>query len=451
MTRIQVIIVVLFLHSPLAQANVGEAFGFGSRAGSLAGATVAGGAEGFGAYSNPAMAPSGSKRMQLSFGMLNMTPKFKPIENVVRANDFTADGVTVGSVDTNYRSTFGHNLGISYLISPSFFRLAMGLSLFAPVNQLAFIDSGDSFLPEYVLYRARTQRPQFDFGLSLEPVPGLRLGASVHIGFAVSTNAVILMQTDSSKTSTLRFSASVKPRLAPSIGLIWGGDSFISVGSVLRFPVNSPYYLTLNAGTRALGNLPILDFNLMALSSLFYDPLTLEVGTALAYLPHLKLYIQADYQAWSRFSTPSINIQKPTTGEGGVNFSPSQNPSFKFKDIWIPRIGHEVTFDFISFRVGYGFRPSILKDLPTGAGNYLDPPKHIYTAGIGFKFSHFLHFDAPCSIDLHGAYHALVTQHISKTPGDETGAGSGFTKIGSPSYDAGGKIQGGGLTVSLEI
>ncbi len=459
---------LIFIPPTSCFANVGEAFGFGSRSAALAGTTTGLGlntdSDAYAAYSNPASLPlPGNKRLTLSWGLMDMEPRFRAITNVVIENDYTSDRLTSGDVDTTYRSTLGQSLGLSYVILPHFFHLTFGMTTFFPINQLAYLDTGETFIPEYVLYRARTQRPQVEFGVGMELIPGVFMGVGLHTVFSLTTNGTLLLQTDTSKPSNMRFSASMKPKASPVLGLLLApgrsskepgtlpstGD--FNLGAVIRFPAKATNTLTMSTGARALGNLPILDFNFSALSTLFYDPLTLEIGGSLAYTQMTRLVLQADYQLWSQFETPALSIESPKTQNGGVNFSPSQNPTFEYQNILIPRIAHEISFETWSIRLGYAYRPSFLKNIPTDAGNYLDPPKHMYTAGAGFKFRHFLGFDTNCQLDFHAALHQLITQTITKTPGDEKGTGSGNTKNGAPSYEAGGKILGGGVSLSLNF
>jgi long-subunit fatty acid transport protein len=444
-----------------ARANIGDIYGFGSRSAALAGATVAGGFEAFSAYSNPAgLTRTGEKRLQLSWGYLDMSPSFLPIENVVVENNYTSDKRREGNVDTSYRDTFGQVLGLTYLIAPDFYRLSIGLANFQPMNQIAYVDSGETFEPEYFLYRARTQRPQYELGLGFQPASAISFGVGLHIAYSLTTNTSIFLQTDPTKPSTMRMAASMKPRVGPYFGAYYQspdkhGD--ITAGAVLRLPVKSASEIVLKSGARALGPLVALDFNATAVSAMFYDPLSVELGTTWRYLRTLRLYLQADYQAWSKFSPPSILITDPQTENcvgtcTGVGISAGHNPSYSFQDILIPRLGNEweITPSTL-LRVGYYYRPSMLADLPTEAGNYLDPPKHAFNLGVGFKFAHFLVFEAPCSLDFHFSYQRLVTQQISKTPGNELGVGTGNDKIGAPGYVAGGKIYGGGVSVSLAL
>jgi hypothetical protein len=113
-------------------------------------------------------------------------------------------------------------------------------------------------------------------------------------------------------------------------------------------------------------------------------------------------------------------------------------------------LGEELSFEPIVLRFGYSYRPSILASIPVNAGNYVDPSKHIVDLGFGWNFRHFLGYDIPTHLDFNLSLQHLITQHIEKTAGDETGA-AGDSKIGSPEYNAGGNIYGGGVSLSMEL
>ena len=46
------------------------------------------------------------------------------------------------------------------------------------------MDTGKAYEPEYVLYRARTRRPQVEFGAGLKLAKRLCLGAGVDVAFS---------------------------------------------------------------------------------------------------------------------------------------------------------------------------------------------------------------------------------------------------------------------------
>lgn len=432
-----------------ALANVGEAFGFGSRGAALAGATAAHGfatnLDGFAAYSNPAGIATNTKgKIVFSYGLTWMEPKFLPINDVVIENEYTSDRLRSASeVDTSYKSTFGQSLGLSFRLLPEKWNLSAGITTFLPISQVAYMDTGETFIPEYVLYRARTQRPQIELGIGCKPSESFQIGIGLHIAYSLTSSATLFLQTDQNKSSSMRFQSSLKPKAAPSFGILFTPSGNTSFGSVLRLPVSSSNYITLNSSARVLGPLAALDFRFKSMSALYYDPMSVEFSWSTTHWPDSRFYVQLDYQFWSKFEAPIISIQEPQTDQG-IIISPSQTPAPYYKDILIPKFAEEISFGTKILRFGYAYRPSILKHLPQGAGNYLDPPKHIATVGLGLEYTDF-------RIDFNIAYHQLVTQNIVKDPGDETGAGSGDIKIGAPGYNAGGKIFGGGISLTLAL
>lgn len=483
-----------------AQANVGQDYGFGSESAATGGVGTAWGYNAFASYYNPAALAADNRKFRLTFGLLGMQPVLKPISGVVIENEYTSDKERTGEVGTDYRMTFGQLIGASVRLLEAM-SLSAGATVFLPINSVAYLDTGEAYVPEYVLYRSRTQRPQVNLGLGARIAPRIHVGAGAYLGFALSANATVFLQTDSAKPSTMRFATSMKPKLAPYVGLYFGGapgtapvsaapslesgakDSAAaaagasgtesgdaaaggsspgwSAGLVVRAPLKSANNMVLNSGARAFGSFAALDFAFKATSALYYDPLTVEAGFSTPLFDRHRVSLQAEFQRWSAFEAPTLAIQEPVTcndddpddpsdsTDCGVTVSPSYNPNFDFRDIIVPRVGYEYTLSSrTSLRGGYAFRPSIMKSVPNGAGNFLDPTKHIITAGVGLNYSRMLGYELPWRLDIHGAWQRMNTQTIVKTAGDETGA-SGKNKIGAPGYQAGGNVFGGGVSVSF--
>lgn len=435
------------LLGPSANANIAEMFGFGSRMSALAGATLSGSSDGFASYTNPAtLGWNSDKKLMLSWGMLFMSPSFLPINDITTTNDFASGTAspTTGSADTEYRSTWGQALGVSYQILESK-KLTLGFTAYLPLDSVAFFDTGEAFSPEYVLYRCRTQRPQFTLGVGGDLASNLSLGMGIHLGVTQTANANVLLRT-STGPSSMRLTTSLKTKASPYFGLFYKPSDFVQWGAVIRLPLSTDSNMVMGAGAKVLGTVP-LDFKLQSSAAVYYDPLTVELGGSFKPLPLWRVSLQADFQRWSTFSPPVLRVENIP---GGVEIQNSQNPQFAYKNIWVPRIGNEWSVERTTWRLGYAYRPSMFDGLPTEAGNYLDPPKHMFNVGIGYRFERFLHFDTPINVDAHLSYHQLVTQSITKSPGDETGNGAS-SKIGAPGYSAGGKIYGGGVSLSLNL
>ncbi len=453
------------LSATSAQANVGEAYGFGSRSAALGGATGAWGADGYASYYNPAqLTLQTERRAVISFGAAYYQPVFNPIDNVVTDNDYVSDkpGPIRGNVSVDeYRPTFGTMLGATLRLMPQWWNLTAGVTGFLPLKHLAYMDTGQTFVPEYVLYRARTQRPQFAFALAVEPLTGFSAGAGVQAAFSLTTTADVFVQTDQPKPSTMRFAATLKPKFMPYLGLMYvsnkndrksvvGAESeqwAWSTGFVTRLAGSSDNDLSLNTGARVLNPLPALPFRFQALSAIYYDPLTFELSGSLQYLKQARLFLQVDYQVWSAYKAPALTI----IPSSGVNITAGGPPAISPRDIIVPRVGHEYQLGRATLRAGYSYRAGIFRGAPNGAGNYLDPDRDIFTAGLGWRFDHILDFNVPWTADFNGAYHSLREQNIVKTEGNEVGVGSGDRKIGAPGYEADGHVWGVGVSMTVAL
>lgn len=444
------------LVSSVAHANIGDAYGWGVRSASLGGTGVSGHDDGYDASLNPALlSKREGKKLKLSASIVFLQPEFKSINNIVIVNDFTGDksagNVDRGNVANDYKPTLGTLMGASAQLTPSLGHLSFGFTLFTPLSQIAYFDSGETFIPEYVLYRSRTQRPQIEFALSSEVVEGVFLGLGSRLAFSLSTKADVFLQSASTSSSTMRFSASMRPRLVPYAGLLIAPkQSVAKVGLVFRAAADSPSTLVLGSSARVLGPLSTLNFAFNSNSSIYYDPMSVELGGEIAFSPELKVFGQVDYQRWSAFHAPVLSVEVNRTS--GVSMTNSILPLFEYRDIFIPRGGIESKVSpNTTLRGGYSYRPSIFKALPTGAGNYLDPDRHQFGLGIGYFIRDFLGIPSGATLDLNGTFQYLVSQTIQKTPGNELGTGSGDLKIGAPGYEAGGYVYGFGAGLTVQF
>ncbi len=460
-SRISVLVAAIISLGTVSAAQA-DPDAWGARAQAIGGAGAAWGDESFAAFFNPArLTQHSSGRFNLGLSGQGQIHQFTPIKNVVVENAYISDQFRRDNVDTSYRNVLGQAIGANLLIAPSLWNLSAGVTTFLPVSQVAYLDTGEPLIPEYVLYRARQQRPRIHAGLAVEPITGLSVGAGMQIGFSVTSRATVFLQSGANHPSTMRFIASMKPKASPYGGIFYTSkEQVFTSGVVFRMPLKSSNYLDLQSSARAFGNSFVgLDFNFSGTSAFFYDPMSLEVGSSVLYTSQTRLIAQVDYEVWKDFQAPAVEVLDPrTSGCGsancGINISPGLALKYPLRNIWVPRIGHEVYFgesNRYTTRAGYSYRQGIFSALPTGAGNYLDPDKHIVSLGFGIKFQNLLGHAIPWGVDVYGQYQSLVKQVIRKTPGDELGAGSGDLKIGAPGYETGGKIYGGGATLTFAL
>lgn len=442
------IFVLGFLFSKNSFSAVGTQIGFSAHASALGGMTALQEKEGTSAFQNPATMSNSSfikkdpSALQFSFGLIYFQPQFKSISGpVVIENTTTGDSVKTGSVDTDYPSLIGQSIGLNYTNQKNEYKPSLGMVLFLPMDRLALIDSGEPFLPEYALYRSRFQRPEFHFAGSFSLNPNFNIGAGLQFGSGLNAKANVFLQSDSQKSSSMRVLASLKTKAAPYLGLQWKIFKEYQTGLVARMPLNNPESIQINSSGRVIGNLAALDFNFKSLSTAYYEPFQLEWGNKIQFNESVQLFFQLDYLRWSRFKSSRADIQSAGTTTcspncGGLQFSSSQYPSFETNDTFVPKIGLEIE----SFRFGYSYEPSIYKGEKTERShNLLDPSKHRFSLGYGFKGEQFLYTDRPYTLDFSLQYSKLDSYQMSRK-GDE---------IGANGFEVGGNLFGTTLSLGL--
>ena len=433
------------LYALSASADTGQMFGYGNRASALTGHSAAAGFDPWSAYANPAgLARASNKDVVFSYSTLWMKPQFKSISNVIVENQFVSDQTRGGSAPTAYRTAFGHTFGLALRLAPSWNNLSAGLMLYSPLEHTSTLDTGETYLPEYVLHRARAHRPQFHAGLGARIADRLFVGLAMRIGYSTTSRSTFFLKTTTGEPTTMRFESTIKPRAGFSFGVQYAGDALQS-GLMLRLPLRYPTAFSLDSTAEAVGGLGGLDFNLTAGTPLYYDPLSLELGASLGRPDELQLEAQVAWERWSDFEMPTIEIKNSTTRQGVV-ISGSRLPNYPLQDLVVPRIGAELPLGGLQLRAGYSYRASIFKQLPTGAGNALDPPQHRLGLGVGIP----LRLSAPAELHVFLQGQFLASQDIVKTAGDEAGNLSD-SKIGAPGYTAGGAVFGGGVGVTVEL
>jgi hypothetical protein len=434
----------LFLGSS-ALADTGQMFGFGNRASAMTGHSAAAGFEALSAYSNPAgLARSSDKKLMFAYSTLWMKPQFKSISNVVVENQFVSDQTRSGSAPTSYRTAFGNTFGLALKLAPEWYGLSAGFVLYSPLENTSTLDTGETYLPEYVLHRARAHRPQFHAGLGAQISAQWFLGLGMRIGYSTTSRSTFFLKTTSGEPTTMRFESTIQPRGGFTVGVQHTSES-LQGGMLLRLPLRYPTTFSIDSTAEALGGLGGLDFNLAASTPLYYDPLSLEIGGTWGRSGALQLEAQIAWERWSDFEMPTIQIQNSTTRQG-VLISGSRLPNYALRDLVVPRFGVDVPLGTLRLRGGYSYRASIFESLPTQAGNALDPPQHRVGLGVGIPLS----LSAPAELHLFLQGQFLASQNIVKSAGDE-GGNLSDSKIGAPGYTAGGTVLGGGVGVTVNL
>jgi long-subunit fatty acid transport protein len=358
-------------------------------------------------------------------------PHFDKINNVVVTNSINStSGTTYGSVDTNYVKFYGGGLHFGLPIGyPEHGTIGtLGLSVYLPIGSIIETNSGNPFLPEYVMYHSRFQRTSLyfnfahkssdDFAWSLGGILGFQASAEVKANLSLNGN-------------TFGSWAQAKTKINPSLGAIVSMAKKIN-SSTLYFTYQQEMKSNLDA--RATGeinnpSLGLFDANIQ--SVIFYEPHTFRLGSNLN-MGDFNLYGGVEYQIWSAYKPPVIEIVK----NGGVVDSSSNYEHVSTQDTINPRLGvrYQLT-NRVSLGLGYTYRPTPLKGDFSGSGNSIDTNTHVFTTGFNYRI---VVWSKDVSLGSSLEYHLLEDRTVTKSANQENG-NSGI-KIGGPSYSIGGYL-----------
>ncbi len=373
---------------------------------------------------------SNSYPIVVEFGFEYLHPNFGAINNVLIQNPQTssvATGVS-GGVDQNYPDVFAQTINAKIVLNEEK-KANLTLKSFLPLNSLSQIDSGNTYLPEYVLYRAEKQRPRISVMGEMNLSDSFRMGVGLDLGFGVTTEATAYLLSGTGKYSNQRISASVKPKLIPIGVLEYEGYRFLvkaenKVNFSLNTTAGASVFPPLNAS---------FDITYSTNSALYFDPWTFDLSHQYALgfigLDTWMLALGCSYQLWSGFESRAAVINNVSS-----TFSNGLAPSFKTKNLFVPRVAINKSFGNQKFELGYEYKDSIFKETPSGNGNYLDPPRHSFQFGVIFPFSSGWDFSTSLQVS------RLAEQTVVK---------SDSTEIGAPGYRASGWLYGGNISLTI--
>ncbi len=439
------ILILTFIFTSNAFANTGEIYGFGSRSQAMGATSVSSATDATAVYYNPSMLSS-SEGFKFSYGLSYYHPEFLKIQDVVLTNSSTtASGQSIGNAETEgYLDHFSQEISFSYTLSESLKYLSVGMLGSMPVSRFAYLDTGDPYKPEYFNYRAQNQRPEFFLSASFQPISILNIGAGVAYNSNISTGANYTLTSASGTASFGRINTTVKPTVAPYFG-IYSELEHLDFAATFRMSSKSKMNIDVTSNTRVLSASSDFPIQYKSSSVVYSTPPELDIAAAKEVTKNVWVTAEIDWLGYSHVETPGLSV---TDNGSSIQLNNSVTIKPDLKDIIVPKVGAEwgLTPSW-KIRAGYSYKPSPVKDA-TAAGNYVDPGKHLYSAGAGFDLKQAGLTKHQFTVDFHAQYHKLIRQTIRKSDGTEAGT-TGQSKIGSPDYDIGGKIFGGGISISM--
>jgi hypothetical protein len=122
--------------------------------------------------------------------------QFKSMKNITITNSTnSSSSPTMGNVDNNYQKFYGGALHFALPIGSQHLG-TLGLSVFLPIGNLMETNSGNPFLPEYVMYHSRYRRTSIyvnfarkwddDLSFSLGAIVGFQASAEVKTNLSLN-------------------------------------------------------------------------------------------------------------------------------------------------------------------------------------------------------------------------------------------------------------------------
>jgi long-subunit fatty acid transport protein len=365
---------------------------------------------------------------------------FKSIDNIVVTNSTNSSGTTTtGKANLSYPKFYGMALHASVPLGGNRHLGSLGLSVFLPIGDLVLTNSGDPYLPEYVMYKSRHQRTSAYINFAKKWSDDLAFSAGVLLGFQATAEVRTNLSLNGANYGSW---ARAQSKVSPSIGAI---VSMVKTFDEAAISLSYQQEMKSNLKATVYGeitnpSLALLDTNMTTM--IFYDPHTFRVGGTLKF-EDLELFTGVEYLMWSGYKTPLVNVAK----NGGVVVPSSNYETVVTRDTINPRIGlkYNIT-DRWSTLLGAQYRMTPFEGNFSGSGNSIDTNSLIASTGLQYRM---VIWSKDVQIGTAFQYHHLEDKKVVKTTGQENGtAGS---KIGAPGYTIGGYILGASVGVKFNF
>ncbi len=369
-----------------------------------------------------------SKSNTAEYSFFNIEHSFPAIDNIVTKNGTNNSDAPItdyGPTGTKYETVTAHAINI--VVPSNKLGGAFGFTYTGPITYLVETNSGNAYLPEYVMYRSRYKRTAMNLNYAHPVNQNISISLGFHMGLQISSDVESNMSLNGNDYGS---NAYMKTKTAPA---------FAGIFSCLYRNNNHLTYLTyhqemksnISSKTYGLTNNLSVAFDVNLESLLYYDPQIFRVGYNYK-KSRIELLSAVEYQMWGNYRSPVIHVKR---NSGGI-ISSDDYESINTKNILIPKIGTRFSWsNNLKTSAGFGYRPTPLSGDFSGAGNSIDCDKYIYSLGISYLAKTF---GVETEYSIGGQYHQLEETTISKSSNMENGD-SGL-KIGASNYTIGGNV-----------
>ena len=365
---------------------------------------------------------------------------FKSIAGITVTNSTNSNAApTSGKARVEYPKFYGAALHAAIPVGGNQHLGTLAFSVFLPIGDLVRSNSGDAFLPEYVMFQSRHQRTSAFVNFAKKWSDDLAFSLGTIMGFQATADVKTNMSLNGANYGSW---ASGQTKVSPSIGVIASATKrFENISVFLTYQQEMKSNLkTIVHGEITNPSLALFDATLD--SMIFYDPHTFRFGSQFV-VDSFEFYAGVEYLMWSNYKTPRMNVAK----NGGVIVPSADYEKIITKDTINPRLGvkYNVTNRW-STLLGAQYRMTPLKGDFSGSGNSIDADTVVGTGGLQYRmviWSKDVHLGASIQ------YHHLMDKRVTKSANQENGTAG--PKIGAPGYDIGGNIIAGSFGVKFNF
>ena len=369
---------------------------------------------------------------------------FEAIKNIAITNTTNAPastGTTYGNVSTDYPKFYGSGLHFGLPIGyPEKGTIGtLGISLYLPIGSIIETNSGNPFLPEYVMYHSRHQRTSVYVNFAHKQNEQFAWSLGAILGLQASADVTTNMDLNGGTTGSW---AQAKAKVNPSLGAI--------LSAAYKFERMTTYFtfqqeMKSNLDAHVTGDVvnPALGlFDASIKSLVYYDPYTFRIGSNFKF-DNLELFGGLEYQMWTGYRPPVISIVK----NGGTVTGSKNYEKIITRDTINPRIGAKYDFtNRISGGLGFCYRMSPLDSDFSSSGNSIDTDSFIFSGGLSYRM---VIWSKDVTVGTSLEYHKLQDKTVTKTSGQEDGTAG--VKIGAPGYNIGGYILSAAMGVKFNF
>ncbi len=268
-------------------------------------------------------------------------------------------------------------------------RIALGIGVYTPLDYTAQGQLLSAQTPRFYRFQNRAEKFVGLAAMGFEITDWLHLGAGFQmIGDLLGEVAVDIRLIDrqvQGKSIYVEFPVKMAPTagvlIEPIAGLRLGASWRQEIG--LEFSI--PSRLIIDDGAE-------VEISVQGVA--LYTPESYNFGLAYSFdAPKIQLTADVSLVRWSRAPNPSLQLGLDLEGplltglglEERLDLVGGEGVDVALRDVWQPSIGAEYKmFPAVAFRAGYTWRPSPAP-VPTGPYNFVDPNSHRVTAGLGLQ------------------------------------------------------------------